>query len=137
MTIIGRGLKGLANSLPHIAAGFLGMNFLGAWLFMIIEKSYSYGDSLYWAFITSLSIGYGDISPSTPAGRVVAVLMAVLVLIVIIPLIVGKFVMSALEDQHQFTHDEQEEIKTNIGLTSEKLTAILDELQEIAYRAKD
>jgi hypothetical protein len=31
------------------------------------------GDSIYFAFITGLSIGYGDITPKTELGRVVSV----------------------------------------------------------------
>jgi voltage-gated potassium channel Kch len=33
-----------------------------------------FADALYFSFITGLTIGYGDISPVTPAGRVFAVL---------------------------------------------------------------
>ena len=34
----------------------------------------SFADALYFSFVTGLTIGYGDIAPVTPAGRVVAVL---------------------------------------------------------------
>ena len=33
-----------------------------------------FAEALYFAFVTGLTIGYGDISPVTPIGRVVAVL---------------------------------------------------------------
>ena len=33
------------------------------------------GDSVYFAFITGLTIGYGDIVPKTPIGRTVSVLL--------------------------------------------------------------
>lgn len=32
-------------------------------------------ESIYFAFITALSIGYGDIAPKTPGGRVLSVLI--------------------------------------------------------------
>jgi hypothetical protein len=37
-----------------------------------------FSDALYFAFITGLTIGYGDIAPVTPMGRVVAVLTGLL-----------------------------------------------------------
>jgi voltage-gated potassium channel len=36
------------------------------------------GESIYFAFITGLSIGYGDISPVTSTGRVVSVFIGML-----------------------------------------------------------
>ena len=35
----------------------------------------SFGDALYFSFITGLTIGYGDITVKTAAGRVIAVLI--------------------------------------------------------------
>jgi voltage-gated potassium channel len=33
------------------------------------------GDALYWAFITATTVGYGDLTPVTPAGRLLAGLL--------------------------------------------------------------
>ena len=42
----------------------------------LIEKI-PFGDALYFAFVTGLTIGYGDIVMHTPVGRVIALLIAV------------------------------------------------------------
>ena len=35
----------------------------------------SFGDALWWAIVTATTVGYGDLSPVTPAGRVIAVVL--------------------------------------------------------------
>ena len=32
----------------------------------------TFGDALYWSFITATTVGYGDITPTTPEGRILA-----------------------------------------------------------------
>lgn len=45
---------------------------LGGFVFSKVEET-QLSDGLYFAFITALSIGYGDIHPATPLGKVVSV----------------------------------------------------------------
>lgn len=47
---------------------FLGFVFLGALVFSYIE-GWEYTDAVYWADVTLLTIGFGDISPQTTLGR--------------------------------------------------------------------
>jgi voltage-gated potassium channel len=44
---------------------------LGAWLFAVFDHR-SFGTALYWAITTASTVGYGDVVPTTPAGRIVA-----------------------------------------------------------------
>ena len=46
---------------------------LNGLLFAFVEGQ-DLGSSIYFAFITGLTIGYGDITPATSLGRIVAVL---------------------------------------------------------------
>ncbi|MUV37659.1 Potassium channel protein [Lentibacillus sp. JNUCC-1] len=47
--------------------------FLIALPMRIIEPSFhTYGDALWWAIVTMTTVGYGDLSPETPVGRLIA-----------------------------------------------------------------
>ncbi len=43
-----------------------------------MRSDYTYGDGLYWSLITAASIGYGDITPKTDIGRIIAATLGVL-----------------------------------------------------------
>ncbi|WP_269524137.1 potassium channel family protein [Coraliomargarita parva] len=47
---------------------------------MIVGKieCWSRGDALYWAFITALTVGYGDYRPQRRLSRILSILIAVL-----------------------------------------------------------
>ena len=47
---------------------------INSWAISYVEKL-PIGDALYFAFITGLTIGYGDIVVKTPVGRILAVLI--------------------------------------------------------------
>lgn len=53
---------------------------IAALLFFYVEKEgnpsvTSFGDALWWAFVTITSVGYGDTIPLTSTGRIIAVLL--------------------------------------------------------------
>ena len=56
-----------------IVAGLLAWLVLNAVAIAHFEKM-PFADALYFTLVTGLTIGYGDIAPVTPMGRVVAIL---------------------------------------------------------------
>ena len=58
----------------HVLAGLLLVIVVGGVAITYLEDI-PLADSIYFAFITGLTIGYGDIKPVTPEGRVVSVLI--------------------------------------------------------------
>jgi voltage-gated potassium channel len=71
-------------------------------------------DALWWAFVTALTVGYGDIYPVTPGGRIVAVVLMHSVVLIVAPIIIGRLLNKIMTDAHQFTNDEQEQIKKDL-----------------------
>ena len=50
-------------TLATLFVGTLGIHF---------AEGISYGNALWWSFVTLTTVGYGDISPATPIGRIIA-----------------------------------------------------------------
>jgi hypothetical protein len=61
----------------HVKIGILALISLvvaGAGAVSLVEKM-PFADTLYFAFVTGLTIGYGDIVAKTPVGRLLAILI--------------------------------------------------------------
>lgn len=97
------------DSFSELATLYFGSVFIGALLFSFFEKV-DLISSIWWGFITALTIGYGDVYAHTVGGRVVTVLLSHIVILLIIPLIIGRAVTQLIPDRNEFTHEEQEEI---------------------------
>jgi voltage-gated potassium channel len=87
---------------------------IGALLFSFLEQK-SFDDSLWWAFVTAVTVGYGDIVPVTLGGRVVAVALMHSVVFLIAPIIIGRLLSRIMVDANVFTHEEQEQIKQELA----------------------
>jgi voltage-gated potassium channel len=67
------------QTLWHFKSLFFGLFALvvgGAFLIAHLEQL-PFSHALYFSFITGLTVGYGDIAPITPFGRLTSVLLAV------------------------------------------------------------
>ena len=84
-----------------------------------------FATGLYWAATTATSTGYGDISPKTGAGQLVAVILMHLSIFVVAPLIVVRLVDRLNENRDAFTHEEQLHILESLN----RIEARLDRLE--------
>lgn len=107
-------LYSYCNSIQMIARLYLASILLAAVLFSVVESK-SLVDSIWWCFVTSLTIGYGDIAPVTIAGRIVGVVFGHFWVFCIIPMIVANILMKAIKDENEFSHNEQEQLKSDVA----------------------
>lgn len=102
----------LANSGKLLITVFTVLILFGAVSHMVLEDS-TFGDGLWWAIVTASTVGYGDISPATASGRIVAGILIGSMVFLVVPLVVTYLVTKLVEDRNEFTHEEQEELKRN------------------------
>ncbi len=98
------------NVTARVVVGAIGayllLGFIGSFLFEIIQLLYPHSftnmdvfaggfyDEIYFSFVTISTLGYGDISPLTPQGQAIAILVAIsgqLYLAILMAMLVGKF----------------------------------------------
>ncbi len=95
------------------------------------EKFENIPQSIYWAVITLASVGYGDISPVTPAGRIMTIILALMG--------IGIFALPAAVLSSAFTdqlNKEREALKGDLFKMLEDGVISDEEAAIIAVKAK-
>jgi voltage-gated potassium channel len=118
-------LRAATDTFRELAVIYLALLLICATLFMWLEGQ-SFWTSLYWAATTATSTGYGDLSPKTVGGQVLAVVLMHVSIFGIAPLIVVRLVDRLNEDRDAFTHEEQLHILEGIA----RIEARLDRLEK-------
>lgn len=74
----------------------------------------SVGDALWWSVVTSTTVGYGDISPKTLAGRLIAIILMIsgLCLLSILTAFSGKIIKD-LSDKYSIAGPDVEQVQSN------------------------
>jgi voltage-gated potassium channel len=121
-----RGLVWLANSPRTLILSYAMLIVVCGVLYHYFEDEASVGDSVWWAIVTASTVGYGDISPETVGGRILAGLLISIMVLVVIPLITAHFASRLIVDNDAFRHEEQEELKHNLRRVKVLLEALAE-----------
>ncbi|AGK97364.1 potassium channel family protein [Clostridium pasteurianum] len=107
---------------------------------MYLAEGRSFTDSLWWSFVTVTTVGYGDISPSTTSGRIIAAIL-MLVGIGFLGILTGTistfFIKQEKEELPSLKNETIEMIKSRLNnyenLTNDDLDFICNLIQSLKH----
>ena len=119
-----RGLVYIANRTPLLFLLVLSSWVLGASIFGLLEHA-SVIDCFYWSMTTMSTVGYGDISAATTAGKAFTILFQAYSIFILVPMAVSNLLSKV--NTSAYTHDEQEWMESSIKRIAAKVGTELDE----------
>lgn len=120
------------NNLGRVLSVTIVLIILGAMgIYAVEEKVNSFGDALWWSIVTTTTVGYGDISPASTGGRIIAVLLMIIG-IGTIGMLTGSIATYFLSDKKQ-NDDLMNLIHDKIGNLPNLGDEEFDELMKLIY----
>ncbi len=109
----------LVDTIPEVmilgAAVAMGLSaFVG-----YVEK-WTLPDTIWWMWVTFFTVGYGDLSPHTVTGRMLAMALMLWSWVIAL-LLAGQVAARLIVDSDAWTHDEQEAVKQALTRIEKKL----------------
>ncbi|MFG6121491.1 potassium channel family protein [Thalassobacillus sp. B23F22_16] len=127
------------NNLDRVFTISVVLLFLSTVLIRYFEPGInSYGDGLWWSIVTTTTVGYGDISPASVGGRVIAVVL-MLVGIGLIGMLTGSittYFVKERKSKHPTVQFVQKELDRYEELTADDMHRLSVVLEELSHEKK-
>ncbi|CAA9512714.1 MAG: hypothetical protein AVDCRST_MAG09-1711 [uncultured Sphingomonas sp.] len=118
-------LQAATDTLKELALIYFAILLAASVLFMVLEAR-TFAESFYWAATTATSTGYGDVTPKTVAGQLLAAVLMHISIFGIAPLIIVRLIDRLNENRDAFTHEEQVHILEGIARIEQRLQRLED-----------
>ena len=122
-------LETLFNSrrLRTILIGLIIVVIFFGYIFYITEpKVESIGDGFYWALVTVTTVGYGDITPTTPSGKLIAsflILLGIGLIATITAIVSAKFI------QNYVDHHTNDDVLDKLEILQKDINELKNKIQ--------
>jgi voltage-gated potassium channel len=117
-----KNLRAATDTLKELALLYAILILSCTLLFMFLEP-YDFSTSLYWAGATATSTGYGDITPKSVGGQMLAFVLMHVSVFCVAPLIIVRLIDRLNENRDAFTHEEQTLILEGLARIEAELKA--------------
>ena len=122
-------LETLFNS-RRLRTILIGLSFvitLFGYIFYITEPTIeSIGDGFYWALVTVTTVGYGDITPTTPSGKLIAsflILLGLGLIATITAIVSAKFI------QNYVDHHTNDDVLDKLEILQKDINELKNKIQ--------
>lgn len=119
---------------PYLAGVTLALALLSALLVRMADETNfpNYGTAVWWAIVTLATVGYGDVVPTTPLGRVIGsivILIGVTFLAFLTATVTSAFVSSEQEEAQKQDRERNEEKQAELVAALTRLEERLDTIE--------
>lgn len=123
--MIHRLILAMGQSIKAVVIAYIIVVVSAALVFNLAETKFTIADSLWWAFTTVTTTGYGDMYPVTRCGRLIGVFLMHFGSGFAFPMATALMSAKLIVNSDAFTHDEQEDLKQGLTEANAKLDKLL------------
>lgn len=114
-----KAIMAIANHPRRLITTIIASWLTAAFLFSLIEST-STLDALYWSMTTMSTVGYGDLSAATAAGKIMTIIFQAWSIFVIVPCAIAGILDAVRIDEQKYTHAEQEWVENSLKAIATK-----------------
>lgn len=126
----------------YVAGSAMMLVFVGALAVLDVEQSapdakiVTFGDALWWAMTTITTVGYGDMYPVTPIGRMVAaaLMMSGIAVLGVVTASIASWLVQRVEDTAEAVSDAEEPVRAGVAELAAEMALLRREIAELKDR---